>query len=244
MRVFQSRPRAAFRLWVIAGLAIGALAASAGATTYRLMPMSETIKKSEQIFTAVVDSKHSDFRNGSVVTTYRMRPTGFIKGSLTLDASGTVGMEEMGGSFHGAFRLGQRIVGSVPMIPGEEVLLFTRIYNPAPEARTAAEPSPITPGTPILVSQRDGRFSILTDADSGEKYVVRPDAGAMGDVPNDKAVKAFLSGKIKGLKEGVARQRASRPTRLKAADSAAIHDFDSLDEVRERIKRETATEKK
>lgn len=84
-----------------AGLWAGLFSGRANALVMRPMKLDEVIAKSDQIFTAVCESKSSEFRDGNIFTTYKLRPNEVWKGTLPLNKDGLVEMEELGGRAEG-----------------------------------------------------------------------------------------------------------------------------------------------
>lgn len=188
--------------WLAAG-AIACLGApTASALTVRPMDLDEVIKSSDTIFTATCEGKETVFRAKNIVTIYTLKPNEIWKGDIATDAKGTFQMEEVGGTFgekgEGGIRITQYVGGGASMIPGEEVLLFTHKRRPAPSL-AAGEPQVFSPGNPEIVGRFYGRFTILTDPGSGEKYLIRPGLEARGVVPGDAAIREFLNAQQKAL---------------------------------------------
>lgn len=224
--------------WVLAlaaGLCIVAGAEHVSAITTRPVTLDEVIDQSDLIFVGVVGSKTSAFRAGNIVTTYKLKPVDVWQGQLSLDSDGTVTVEELGGSLNGTLPLAQHITGRTPMIVGEEVLLFTKTYNPGPALLQQGVTTSMTLGSPILVSPTMGRYSVLTDSDTGRKYVVRPDLGSRVSVASEFSVRSYLATQEKVLKRlsvTLAQRDAARKT---APLKQQIRNFDSFRAVKERV---------
>ena len=224
--------------WVLAlaaGLCMVAGAEQASAIKTRPVTLDEVIDQSDLIFVAVVGSKTSSFRAGNIVTTYKLKPSDVWQGQLALDSDGTVTVEELGGSLNGTLPLAQHITGRTPMIVGEEVLLFTKTYNPGPTLLQQGVTTSLTVGSPILVSLTLGRYSVLTDSDTGRRYVVRPDLGSQVSVAGDFSLRTYLATQEKVLKR-LSVSLAQRDARRKTAPlKQQIRNFDSFRAVKERI---------
>ena len=251
--------------WFVAALAalvwVGFGADSVLAREERPVTFSELVDKSGQIFVAVCEQRTTDFRaagsgapGGMIVTSYRLRPLEFWKGDgqIQTNADGTVTMEVLGGSLKvegatpdSSLQMGAHVLGSIPMIPGEEVLLFTASHTQDPQAvQRVGLTSYVTPGSPYIINMTEGRFSILTDPDSGAKYVVRPRTPRTGMTMNGIVLRGFLNQQQQLLEDPqfIIRAReavaASRQAALDAGNTelaAKIRDFESLEEVKLRV---------
>jgi hypothetical protein len=203
---------------------------SLSALTLRPMSADELIDLSEHIFTAVCESRSSEFRNGNIIPTYKLRLLDVWKGKPPLQRDGTIKMEDLGGAAQGrilkdqlpqpasadapdTITINQYVGGSANMIVGEEVLLFTHEYRLDPALAVGGATSPFSPGNLLITGRVHGRFSIVTDPATGEKHVVRPSLEARGLIPNEASMQSFLNSQQKMLearKKSEAEDRAPR----------------------------------
>lgn len=168
----------------------------AEALTEVKLSLEELVSFSDQIVVAVCDRRQSEFRDGLIVTTYGFRPTEIWKGSMKTDQSGVFEMDSLGGSIEaGPIALGSIVPGTAPILPGEEVVLFTNaVPQPEPGAVTATGGAPaIRPGTYFPTSLSQGRYSVLTHPDSGEKFVVQTSQAADMGLQGPEGVRNYLN---------------------------------------------------
>lgn len=191
------------RLLAFAAAALSlAMATPSWALSLRPMKMDEVIRQSDSIFLAVCEGKRCEFRSGNILTIYTMRPQEFWKGSVATNAAGTFDMEDLGGSIGSEVKLGQYVGGEAAMIPGEEVLLFTAAYRPAKGLAASGKEPLFTPGNPQIIGRVQGRFSVLTEPSTGEKFVVRPGLEERGIIPSDASMRKFLNAQQQALGGG------------------------------------------
>jgi len=207
--------------------------APAWASKYIPLSLDEAIDRSEAVLTAVCVGKETAVRAGNIVTTYRLRPLEFWKGTLRAEADGTVHLEQIGGSLkgNGSIPLAQYIVGTTPILDGEEVLIFARTFKPPanrPQAAAAVQ-TPLTPGAPTLLTPFQGRYSVLTDPQTGEKFVVNP--GARAALANEAMVRRQLE-RLKGVNSEQRRALREMTGRGSVGGPQGLKDFESLDDVR------------
>lgn len=204
MRRTKSR-RIAPRL--LAGLCLAACFAAgarlAPALTLRNMTMDDVIQSSEAIFVATCEGKRSEFRSGNILTIYTLRPTEFWKGAISTNRVGTFEMEDVGGTVGTTVRMSQFVGGSASLVPGEEALLFTEKYKPSPTLASTGVKPLFTPGNPMIIGRVMGRFSVLTEPSTGEKYVIRPSLESAGVIPNDQSMRQYLNKQQAALKTAV-----------------------------------------
>lgn len=198
----------------VAALVVALLVAVASSNVWALsqkpMTTDEVIDASEQIFVAVCEGKSSQFRDGNIYTSYKLRPKEIWRGQLATNEDGVIEYEEMGGSAKGQILasqlpgasptaeapevgISQYVGGAANMIIGEEVLLFTRTVRYQPGIVRQGMASGVPEGSLMIVGRTFGRFSVLTDPNSGEKYVTRIGVEGRGVVPSDAAVRGFLN---------------------------------------------------
>lgn len=199
----------------VAALVVALLVVIASPNVWALsqkpMTTDEVIDASEQIFVAVCEGKSSQFRDGNIYTSYKLRPKEIWRGQLATSEDGVIEFEEIGGSARGQILasqlpgasptaqapdvgISQYVGGAANMIVGEEVLLFTRTARVQPGVvRQGGLSSGVKEGSLIIVGRTYGRYSVLTDPNSGEKFVTRVGVEGRGVVPNDAAVRGFLN---------------------------------------------------
>lgn len=210
------------------------------ALSTRPMTLDELIAESDHIFVAVCEKKTTAFKSGNIITTYRLRSKEHWKGQLELDADGTFELDQVGGSLKEPLPLVQHVIGSVPLVPGEEVLLFVRGIraNAAQSGGASAAPQG---GLPTYLGFGAGRFSIITDSRDGKKYVTRPIGAVSSTVANDRMVQRMLGRRQKALMSRTTeelQQQSSSPR------PAVIRNFDSLASVRQLVKERIESQKK
>lgn len=181
---------------LLALAAVGLAPRRAEALTEVRLSLEELVAYSEQIVVAVCDRRESEFRGGLIVTTYGFRTTEIWKGSMKTDQSGVFEIDSLGGSVEaGPIALGSVVPGTSPILPGEEVLLFTSaVPQPEPGAATATGGAPaIRPGTYYPTSLSQGRYSVLTHPDSGEKFVVQTSRASDMGLQGPEGVRNYLN---------------------------------------------------
>lgn len=182
---------------LIAVIAVIAIAPNqANALTERRVTLEELVALSDQITLAVCEGRQSRFHNGNIVTSYKLRAVENWKGRQSTAGDGVFEMQMIGGSVsQGPLSLGQRLIGAAPMVPGEEVLLFTRSFRGIdPEVqRLSGRPASIDVGKPILVSHSQGRYSVLRDSKSGQAFVVRPAQAFENSIGSEEGLRLFLN---------------------------------------------------
>lgn len=195
--------------------------------------LEEVADRSDTIFVATCAEKKTEFRNGNVITTYKLKPSEIWKGTLSLDSNGLATMEDLGGILDGPVPLGQVSNLTTSLVEGQEVLFFTKSYQPNPAALLPGQEPIYTPGNPILFNRKLGRYTVLTHPKTGQRHVIQPELGPGGAVGNDAAIEMFLERKTKELeKRG---QQAGASSNGRAA-TPGVAEFESLDAVRERVK--------
>lgn len=196
------------------------------------MSLDDVIRKSDQIFVATCEAKNSAWRDGNVITAYKIRPSDFWKGAAPTEKDGTLTIEQIGGSVGvGPLKLGQHFTASVTMIPGEEVLLFTKTHQTDPALKSIGQKDVFTEGQLQVVGLYQGRYSILTDPKSGMKHALPVGMEAYGVVASDASVKKLIS--LKSAQLNAAREKVE----AKHAGNSATPGL-KLDEVLAMLQKE------
>ncbi|MCL5270798.1 MAG: hypothetical protein M1457_09685, partial [bacterium] len=170
------------------------LSLSAPAQVVKPLSFEELVAKSDQIYTATCVSRKAEFRNGHIVTTYKLQPVDVWKGDPKRDKSGEVEFEEQGGALEGAVPLATYVPGMADIGKSEEVLLFTQ--NPQPPAREiqgVEHKAALRADTPRITGFSQGRFSIIRNPVTGEKLVTRVRQGIMPDQPENVSLRQALA---------------------------------------------------
>jgi hypothetical protein len=228
-------------------LALGACVAGANPARaqYRVRPLKidEVIDRSESIFVAVCESRRTDVRRGTqpgtnFVTVYRMRLTEVWKGSVDVDAKQAFTMEELGGSPDGQLGIVQVVPSMVNLAEGEEVVLFTRNYKSDP-AKEALGIAPLfAENNPMVVDAAMGRYTVVTDPESGEKFAAARQTGERGSYAIQAATRAGQLNRLQNqLKQWKERQEAQGLTQAKPVTGDEIRppSFEKLSAMRERV---------
>lgn len=177
----------------LAGLAVTG-ASTAHAQIGQRYTFDDVIQKSDQIFVATCEGKSTRWKDGNVITTYKIRPKEFWKGAAATGKDGALQIDQIGGSVSaGPVKLGQHFSASVAMVPGEELLLFTKTHKTDPALKAAGQKDIFPEGQLQVVGMYQGRYSIVTDGKSGAKHVLPVGMEAYGVVANDESVKRYLN---------------------------------------------------
>lgn len=197
--------------------------------------LDDMVKRSDNIFVAVCSRKATSFREGHVVTNYKLKPLEVWKGTMSLDSEGNVSMDELGGVLNGPVPFGEAISGVTPMVPGEQVVLFTRAFHVNPATSPEGAVPAIHEGSPIPVSSRTGRLSVLTHPVTKQQHIVIPNPSSQGVIGSDAATQRFLNLKMKALQKSTAAAKDTVQAD-KAATRNIVTDLQTLDSLRERVK--------
>lgn len=225
-------------IWL--ALLIGAGVDPAHALSTRALTLDELIAESDHIFVAVCEKKSVAFKSGNIITTYRMKSKEHWKGQVDLDADGTFELNQVGGRLKEPLPLVQHVTGSVPIVPGEEVLLFVKGVRANTAQSRGAQGAP-KGGLPTFLGFGAGRFSIITDSRNGEKYVTRPIGAVSSTVANDRMVQRMLGKRQQAL---MSRTTEELQQRNGGPRPPAIRNFDSLASVRQLVKERMELQKK
>lgn len=206
--------------------------------------MEETIDQTDHIFTGIVEEKSAAWRGKNIITTYRVRPIQVWKGTVFPDASGLVTIEVIGGTaavkgVNQDTRLTQFFSHlNLAFVLGEEILLMTK-NRPEPNMDLVTDPSLIrfTTDLPWVHSPKTGRFTVLTDSETGKKYVVRPHFESRGQIVNDLLMNQFMRTQNANLKRNLANKAARDALNPDndPSDELRIDDYSELDAVRQMI---------
>jgi hypothetical protein len=224
---------------------LGALAAGpAQAQIIRRLTFEETVKEADAIVVATCAEKKTEFRQGLIVTSYKMKPHEFWKGALPLSAKGDFAFEELGGELEKPIAIAQSTPGQARLRAGQQVVLFMRMPDKQADQarlRQTGQQSRLSSDSPRIVgaAQQQGLYSVVKHPESGKQLVV---AGSQsGQAGPDKVKKAI---------ETFEKRLAAEPQAAKAAagkadapagegkDEAPIapRPFDSLETMREQVK--------
>jgi hypothetical protein len=217
---------------------LGAMAVTANIQAQRL-PASKSIEevaeRSDAIFVADVVEKKAEFRDGRIITSYRMKPKEIWKGSLPTESDGLATLEEIGGILDGPVPLAQTTNITTTMVPGEEVLLFTKKFKQDPKYAAYGGKPAFTEGKLVFFNRKMGRYSVLTDSRTGKRHVIKPNLNARGIVADNMAFQRYLDGKTKELEAKKQAAANKPPGGGNSEPTAGIAEFESLDAVRERV---------
>lgn len=217
-------------LALLAACALLAWSASGFAQSTRFRTLNELVNDSDQIFTATCTDKRSEFRSGTLITTYKLKPKEMLKGELKLDKAGEFAFEELGGSISTPIPITQFLPGMANFEPNEEVLLFT--VKPKPvviPAEYDPEPSRFKYDQVRIVGRGVGRYTIFRHPETGEELV-----STVGVQPMPGSVRTPLLNRI-GLVEKAASADPATSASLAPEELAAMRRQlgDKIEEVRQ-----------
>ncbi len=184
---------------------------NAPAQMMRELKFQELVKKSDHIFTAKCTERKTSFKNGNIVTHYKLKPDDQLKGSLALNKQGEVELEEIGGKLKGPFPMGTYVPGMADIAHDEDVLLFAQKSKPLPANDPRIKTASLMQNNLVITGLSQGRFSILRNPETGEKLVTRVGRGT--DSPGEDYKLA--------LRKVMARVEASNPAEVSGGDAAS-----------------------
>ena len=166
---------ARFRSWValLVALAAGVCAVPARAQLVRLS-LEELVDKADNVFVAECVEKQCEFRDGLIMTRYRLKVEENWKGQVKTDKDGTVELVEPGGTLNKPVPVTQFMLGMANMDKGEKVLLFTEKSEELARKAAGGETTRYPPDNPFIVGRYQGRFTVFKHPETGEKLVVNP----------------------------------------------------------------------
>lgn len=219
--------------------------------------LDELVDKSDNIFVATCAEKSVAFKNGAMVTKYKLKVSENLKGQAKTGKDGTMEMEEIGGvSPKPYFPVTSYIRGMANIAPREEVLLFTANPTFNPKLQALNTKTAVSTSSPRIVGRDQGRFTIVRHPETGERLVssvaLEPLPGALHTplfVQSEKALRQAeaTSGTTQGdvatrRKLGDKFNTLAAEAKAKAQGSGAdtqspnrIVQFESLADVKSRV---------
>lgn len=169
-------------------------ASPAPAQIVRSLTFKQLVDQSDVIFTATVAEKKSEVVNRRIYTRYKLKSPDFWKGQVTLSSANDFEMVEAGGHLTGPVPIAQYVPGTSQMMEGENVLLFCG--KPQAQAQLAGA-KPGVPADPRMSSLHvmgawQGRFSVFSNPESGQKLVAKATASAVPGAPMNPALQKAM----------------------------------------------------
>lgn len=197
------------------------LGVSGWAFYYKPLSIEELTKNADVILIGQCVDKQSEFVAGHFETRVTIRVSEYLKGKLGKEVTITT----LGGETTTPIPVGQYVSGVPQFTVGEEVLVFLSTKEQAIMKKRLAElknrPIPeswknsLSRSTlaisPIVVGQWQGKFTILTDPNTGEKRVTRFNLESLGYAHSD-----LVARKLYALIEKTAQKSPEDAEKLKA----------------------------
>jgi hypothetical protein len=169
---------------------LGLCTTSAMAAYMRNLSTEEMVKKADVICIGTVEKKESRWISGHIETTMAINVSEYLKGNL----GSAVEITQMGGVLEEPIPIAQHVTGMPEFYKDEEVLLFLstqkKQFTFTPEK--APDPKSRLLDSPQVVGLEQGKYTIVTDPQTGEKRVTHFRLENIGILPDGKiADKAF-----------------------------------------------------
>lgn len=237
---------------VLAGMLLSVTPHPASGRLVRPLGFEEKVQKADAIFLAKCVDKQTVFKNGNLVTRYRLKPDDVWKGQPQMNKSGEVKFEQVGGVMQGPVPLAQHRPGSVRMDKGETFLLFVQHPKEASAARDdvkagrmKAVPRVLASDSVRILGGARGCYLVVKHPESGRKLLTNLQANALRKIEETprKIVETKQGLKIQSAETenrrlsrrigGLTSESTSKMMRPEA--EAEIGQFEPLAEVRRRI---------
>lgn len=169
--------------------------------------LDELVGKSDNIFVATCTEKTVVYKNGGMVTKYKLKVSENLKGDAKVDKDGIMEMEELGGvSPKPYFPVTSYVQGMANIAPQEEVLLFTANPTFNPKLQALNKKTAISTASPRIVGRSQGRFTVVRHPETGERLV---SSVAMEPLPGSLHTPLFVQSE-KALRDAEATSGTAR----------------------------------
>lgn len=157
----------AFAVMLLVG--IGLCIPSAMAVYMKNLSIEEMVKKADVICIGKVAKKESRWVSGHIETTMAINVSEYLKGNI----GNVVEITQVGGVLKEPIPIAQYVTGMPEFYKNEEVLLFLSTQKRSLAFTPAKAPSPKSRllNSPQVVGLAQGKYTIVTDPDTGEKRV-------------------------------------------------------------------------
>ncbi len=174
------------------------------AIVYRPLTVKDMSKKADAILVGKCEGKECEFVAGHFETRVKIKVEEYLKGDLGSEVTLTI----PGGQVEEPIPLGQYVSGTPQFVKGEEVLLFlstkeTQLMKKRleeyksnanmPEAWKQSIDRSTLGSSPVVVGSWQGKYTVLTDAQTGEQRVTRFRLESLGYVHSDKVADKLYS---------------------------------------------------
>ncbi|MCD6385760.1 hypothetical protein J7M23_08285 [Candidatus Sumerlaeota bacterium] len=196
-------PKYRYTLLGIVGFILLCFTASLWAFYYEPLSIEALTKNADVILVGQCVNKQSEFVAGHFETRVTIKVTEYLKGNLGKEVTLTT----LGGEVTSPIPIGQYVTGVPQFTVGEEVLVFlsTKEQEIMKKRLEALKKGSIPEGwkkslsrstlatSPIVVGQWQGKFTILTDPNTGEKRVTRFRLESLGYAHNDAVARKLYA---------------------------------------------------
>jgi hypothetical protein len=230
-------------------LAVGAalaLVLSAGTAHAQALVKRPTLKEltdqADSIFIADCTKRETFFRDGNLISSYRLKPSEYWKGGNKLSSAGELTLEQVGGSLNQPMPITQHDPSSVVLTQGQEILLFTRMPEREKEQAVLGDRPPELPlDLPRVVGGNMGVFSVVRHPETGEKLLA---PGTAAGRVNSQMIKRALDESQKNRRLPSSGAKKMKPAGADASADDQIQPFEKLGAVKSRVQKMVEEAKK